>query len=251
MNISSLNVLLEALESGSAVHKVFVATTRKDKKITKVIELCRKAKISYQMVPQQLINKKAGPDNQGVYAEMAPIEFVSLEEILQTADKGLILILDSINDTGNMGAIIRSAAAAGVDGVIIARHNCAPINETVLKTSAGTLLKVKVHQAGNLNETVRKLKKNDYWVVGADMKGTPYYDYDFTYKTAIIMGSEHKGISPLLAKNTDHLLSIPHSGDVESLNVSAATAVILFEALRQARPRREGVPAAPGKAEQG
>lgn len=234
MDIHTLNALIEALRIKIPINKVLISDARKDRKVGEILDLCRGNKVTVQRVPQQTINRKAGPDNQGVFAEIAAVRFYSLDEILKEINTGLLLILDSINDTGNMGAVIRSAAAAEVDGIIISQRHSAPINETVLKTSAGTLLKVKIHQSKNLTHTVKELRKNDFWVVGADRQGDmPYYDYDFTYKTAIVMGGEHKGVSSLLKKNMDHLVCIPHSPQVESLNVSAAAAVILFEALRQ------------------
>lgn len=234
MNIHSLNALIEALRTNVPINKVLISNAKKDKKVGVILDLCRRNKVVFQQVPQQTINRKAGPDNQGVFAEISPIKFFTLDEVLKEIKTGLLLILDSITDTGNMGAIIRSAVGAEVDGIIISQRHSAPINETVLKTSAGSLVKAKIVQSKNLTHTIKKLKENDFWIVGADIRGNmPYYDYDFTYNTAIVLGSEHKGISPLLKKNMDHLLSIPHSSQIESLNVSAAAAVILFEALRQ------------------
>ena len=234
MNIHTLNALTEALRSKVPVEKVLISETRKDKKIIEIIDLCRKNGVTFQRVPQKTVDRKAGPENQGVFAEISPVRLYSLEDILGNIKNGLLLVLDSISDTGNMGALIRSAVAADVDGIIISQWDSAPMNETVLRTSAGTLLKAKIHLAKNLTQTVKELKTNDFWIVGADMKGDMiYYDYDYTYRTAVVMGSEGSGISSLLKKNMDHLISIPHSPQVESLNVSAAAAVILFEALRQ------------------
>lgn len=234
MTISSLNALIEALRTGAAINKLLVSDAKKDKKIAQILEMCKKQGVPVQRVPRDTIQRKAGPDNQGVFAEIAPVKFYTLKEILDNVKTGLILVLDGITDTGNTGAVIRSAAAAGVDGIIIPQRNAAPINETVLKTSAGTLLKTRIHQAKNLVNTVNELKENNFWVIGADMQGEmAYYDYDFSYKTVIVMGSEDKGIAHLLKKQADHLVKIPHSADVESLNVSAAASIILFEALRQ------------------
>lgn len=236
MNINSLHALIEALREKIPINKVFISTDRKDKRIDQVIKLCRQNGIVFQMVPPQTINRKVGPINQGVFAEISPIRFYTLEDILQNIKTGLILVLDGINDTGNMGAIIRSAVAAEVDGIIIPQRNSAPINETVLKTSAGSLVKAKIVQSKNLVNGIKKLKENEFWVVGTVKereKSAAYYDYDFTVNTAVIMGSEHKGMSPLLKKNADQLIYIPHSENIDSLNVSAAAAVILFEALRQ------------------
>lgn len=236
MNIRSLNALTEALKTGAPIQSVLISDARKDRKTAMIRDLCKKQRVPVRSVPPQTLTRKAGPDHQGVFAEIAPVKFQPLEKILKEAKTGLMVILDGITDTGNMGAVIRSAVAADVDGIIIPQHNAAPINETVLKTSAGAVLKAKLVQPGNLVNAVKELKKQGFWIVGADSRGEiPYYDYDFTYKTAIIMGSEDKGISPLLKKNADHILSIPHSPLVESLNVSAAASVMLFEALRQQR----------------
>ncbi len=234
MNIYSINVLIEALKTGTAIDNVMVADSRKDKRIALVVELCRKKKIPFNVVPVQELKRKAGPDYQGVSANMTASPFMSLDEALAASNNGLILILDGITDTGNMGAIIRSAVAADVDAIIISERHSAPINETVLKTSAGTLLKARMVRAGNLNNTVKTLKEKGFWIVGTEMNGdTVYYDYDFSYPAAIILGSEGKGMSQLLKKNADHLLTIPYPGKVESLNVSVSSALILFEALKQ------------------
>jgi 23S rRNA (guanosine2251-2'-O)-methyltransferase len=236
MNITSVNALIETLKEELPINKVFISSAKKDNRIDKIIQLCRENNVIFQMVPQQTIVRKAGPDNQGVFAEISPIRFYSIEEILQNIKKGLILILDSITDTGNLGAIIRSAVAADVDGLIISQRDSAPINETVLKTSAGTLVKAKIVQSKNLSQDISYLKKNNFWVVGTVLDkemSLPYYDYDFTANSAIIVGGEYKGVSPLLKKNADQLVYIPHSDKIDSLNVSAATAVLLFEALRQ------------------
>jgi 23S rRNA (guanosine2251-2'-O)-methyltransferase len=236
MNINSLHALIEALQERIPINKVFISTDKKGKRIDQVITLCRQNGIVFQMVLPQTIHRKAGPNNQGVFAEVSPIRFYKIEEILHNIKTGLILILDGINDTGNMGAIIRSAVAAEVDGIFVPQRNSAPINETVLKTSAGTLVKAKIVQSKNLVNNIKKLKENEFWVVGTVKKrekSVAYYDYDFAVNTAVIIGNEHKGMSPLLKKNADQLIHIPHSDNIDSLNVSAAAAVILFEALRQ------------------
>ncbi|MCI0470540.1 MAG: 23S rRNA (guanosine(2251)-2'-O)-methyltransferase RlmB [Candidatus Aminicenantes bacterium] len=234
MIITTLNGLIEALREAYPINKVLVSNTHKDRKIDTIIDLCRKNRVLFQFVPLQAVDRKAGPGHQGVFAEISPVQFYTLTEILADIKTGLLLILDSINDTGNMGAIIRTAAAAAVDGIIFSQRNAAPINETVLKTSAGSVLKVRLAPSKNLRNDIELLKQDDFWIVGADKSGTiPYYEYDFSYKTALIVGNEHKGISPLLKKNADQLVFIPHAAEVESLNVSAAAAITLFEALRQ------------------
>ena len=234
MDISTLNVLIESLNNDLSVKNVLISDKKKDKKTTIIKNLCIKKKIPFKIVPPNAIDKKTNKENQGIFAQIDPIEFCTTEDLIANSEKGIILILDKINDTGNLGAIIRTAAGADINGIIIPGRGSAPINETVLKASAGGLLNIKIAQVVNLNSEIEKLKKNDYWIASTVMEGdTNYYEYNFNYKTAIIIGNENNGVSELLKKNSDYLLSIPHSDKIESLNVSVATSVILFEALRQ------------------
>lgn len=238
MNITSINGLIEALREELPINKVFISKGKTDRRVDQVIKLCKENNVVFQIVPQENIVRKAGKDHQGVYAEISPIRFYTLDEILAHINTGLILVMDSIVDMGNVGAIIRSSVAAEVDGIIISQRNTAPINETVLKTSAGTLLKAKIVQSKNLTQDLNYLKEHNFWIAGTVMKqedSISYYDYDFKANTAIVMGNELKGVSPILKKNADQLIYIPQSNQIDSLNVSAAAAVILFEALRQKR----------------
>jgi 23S rRNA (guanosine2251-2'-O)-methyltransferase len=234
MRVCSLNTLIEALNSNEPLNNVFISNSKRGTQIDIIKKLCKEKGVTFQIVPQKAIDRKAGSNNKGIFAEISPVRFYKLEEILKEQKNGLILILDSINDTGNLGAIIRTAVAACVDGILIPRRKSAPINETVLKTSAGSLTKAKIVLSKNLTNDIIALKKNGFWIIGTHVKeGLEYYKYDFKYKTALIIGNENKGISPLLKKNSDQLISIPHSSQVESLNVSNSVAILLFEALRQ------------------
>ncbi len=146
----------------------------------------------------------------------------------------LLLILDSIQDTHNVGAILRSADCSGVDGVIITKHNSAPINETVVKTSAGASEHVKIAQINNLAQTIDELKQNGFWIVGSYLEGAKdYTKVDYKIPIALIVGNEEKGIRKLTADKCDYLVRIPMKGKIQSLNVSVATGILLFEILRQ------------------
>ncbi|MCU0344023.1 MAG: 23S rRNA (guanosine(2251)-2'-O)-methyltransferase RlmB [Ignavibacterium sp.] len=146
----------------------------------------------------------------------------------------LLLILDSIQDTHNVGAILRSADCSGVDGIIITKNNSAPINETVVKTSAGASEHVKITLINNLAQTIDELKKKGFWVVGSYLEGAKdYTSVDYKMPIALIVGNEEKGIRKLTADKCDHLVRIPMKGKIQSLNVSVATGVLLFEILRQ------------------
>lgn len=234
MKITSINSLHEALSSGAPVNKVFINEKRRDSRITKIIDLCKERGIPFILIPQAALNRKAGNDHQGVFAEISPVRFFSLDEIAKGGNDSLILILDSVTDAGNLGAIIRTAVGSGAEGIILSRRNSAPLNETVLKSSAGALMNAKVVPSKNISIEMRALREKGYWIISTDVQsGLPYHEYSFDIPTALVIGSEGKGISSIVKKYADQFITIPHPGKIESLNVSAATAVILFEALRQ------------------
>ena len=234
MKITSINSLQEALSSDAPVNKVFINERRRDTRIKIILDLCREKGVPFMLIPQSALNRKAGNDNQGVFAEISPVRFYTLDEIISDSKESLILILDSVTDPGNLGAIIRTGVAAGADGIILARRNSAPLNETVLKTSAGALMNSKIVPSKNISREMKTLKERGYWVISTNVKaGIPYHEYSFDAPTALVIGSEGKGISTIVKKHTDQFITIPHSKKIESLNVSAATAVILFEAIRQ------------------
>jgi len=234
MKITSINSLHEALSSGAPVNKVFINERRRDSRIRKIIDLCKERGIPFMLVPQNALNRKAGNENQGVFAEVSPVPFLTLDDITREGKDGLILILDSVTDAGNLGAIIRTAVAAGADGIILARRNTAPLNETVLKASAGAMMNAKIVPSKNIAREIRTLKERGYWIISTNVEaGIPYHEYSFDAPTALVIGSEGRGISTIVKKHTDQFITIPHSKKVDSLNVSAATAVVLFEAVRQ------------------
>ena len=166
--ITTLNALIEALRDGAPVNKVLLNRARRDSKIATIVELCRQRGVIFQFVPGEAVDRKAGAKNQGVWAEVAPVEFSDLDEMLAAVKTGLVVVLDGIEDTGNLGAIVRTAAAVEADGVLLSVRGSAPVNDTVWKTSAGALGKVRLVQAHNLAQDIEKLKKNDFWVVASD-----------------------------------------------------------------------------------
>jgi 23S rRNA (guanosine2251-2'-O)-methyltransferase len=234
MVITRLNDLIEALAGARSLNQILLSNRLKGPRVQKIKDLCRERNLIFRFVPKSALDRKAGRDHQGVYAEVSPVRFIPLPRIIQNAARGLLVILHNIFDPHNMGAIIRSCTAAGVDGIIVSQKKTAPVNETVLKVSAGTLLKAKLVSSKRILDDIRTLKQAGFWIVGAEAAGgVPYHDYDFTEKTALLLGNESKGISPNLNKNTDQTIHIPLSADVESLNVSVACGIILFEANRQ------------------
>lgn len=230
--------VLEALNSDEEIAQVYILFGQEGGIINAIRVAAKKKGIKVNQIPfdkfKQITQSKIA---QGVAAVKFEQKFYELHEIISEAKKSyypLILILDSIQDTHNVGAILRSADCSGVDGVIITKHNSAPINETVVKTSAGASEHVKIAQINNLAQTIEELKQNGFWIVGSYLEGAKNYTtVDYKIPIAVIVGNEEKGIRKLTADKCDHLIKIPMKGKIQSLNVSVATGVLLFEILRQ------------------
>ena len=233
--------LLPVLEALRAEHrrvdKVLIAEGSKEHRIAEIIDLCRERSISWNRAPRDLLAKYAGPDAnaQGVVAFAAAVDYVDTDEILDRAETdALILVLDGVEDPRNLGAILRAAECAGVDGVVIPERRAVGLTDTVAKSSAGAVEYVKVAKTANLNRFIEELKSHDIWVVGtAADAATAYTDWDWTRPSALVLGSEGSGLHRLVAENCDVLVKIPMYGKIDSLNVSVAAGVILFEARRQ------------------
>ncbi|MCI5151366.1 MAG: 23S rRNA (guanosine(2251)-2'-O)-methyltransferase RlmB [Candidatus Electrothrix sp. MAN1_4] len=175
--------------------------------------------------------------HQGVVARQTEAEFLSLEELVdQTlADNGRVLILDSIQDPRNLGSILRSALAAGFQSIILTRERSAPLTGTVARASAGALAHLRIAQAVNLVSALELLKERGFWIYGsvAEQEAPSMYKTDFSGQLGLVIGSEGKGIRPLVRKHCDHLVTLPMAGDFDSLNASVAAALIMFEVVRQ------------------
>lgn len=236
MQITSFHALIEALRDGLPLNRVLLSSARHDSRSELVRRLCRERGVPVQIVPPQALARRAGARHQGVLAETAPVAFVPLEEMLaaRTPGRGLLLILDGVEDAGNLGAIARTAAAAGVDGILLPERRAAPVSDAVWTASAGALGKVRIGRSRNLAQDLKRIKDAGFWVAAtAAGAAQPYFRFDFRTDVALVFGNEHRGVSTLLRRDADERLSIPISPAVESLNVAAAVAVVLFEALRQ------------------
>ncbi|MCK9280842.1 MAG: 23S rRNA (guanosine(2251)-2'-O)-methyltransferase RlmB [Melioribacteraceae bacterium] len=229
--------VLEAILSGKEIEQIYVAFGQRGEVIDKIFAEAKKLGIKVSQASLQKFQaSSSNPTTQGVYAIAAENRYYEVEDLINSSKEKknpLIVMLDSIQDTHNLGAILRSAACAGVDGVITTINNSAPINETVEKTSAGAVSHLKIAKVSNLVNAIEKLKKSGFWVVGSTL-GKDSKDYrtvDYKSPIALIMGNEEKGIRRLVAENCDHLIRIDMPGNFDSLNVSVATGVILFEIL--------------------
>ena len=238
--VEGRNSVLELLESGKDINKIFIQIGEKHGSINKIISKAKENRIVIVQAEKSKLDKMSQTNNhQGVIAIVPPFEYSSVEDIVEEAKKRneqpFILILDGIEDPHNLGAIIRTCEAAGFDNIIIPKNRSVSINGTVVKTSVGTIERVKIAQVTNLNNAIQTLKKKGYWIIGTDMIGTDYKELDYNGKVAIVIGNEGVGISRLVKENCDFIATIPMNGQVNSLNASVAAGVLLFEILRQRR----------------
>ena len=222
-----------------SILKVFIQSGRDDIRMSNIITALTNQKISFLNIDKNKLERIAkGELHQGIIAEVIlpplPGEDSLIAVIKKIPGKPLVLILDSIQDPRNLGACLRSANAAGIDCVVINKDGSSQINAIVHKTSAGAINTLKIFQVTNLTRTIKALQKNGLWVIGLDGdSSTTIYDLNLSDATAIVMGAEGKGIRQLIKKTCDQLVSIPMTGSVESLNVSVATGIALFESKRQ------------------
>lgn len=206
-------------------------------RIAEIIDICRDRSVPWERVPRTRLEKHfpAGVNHQGVAAVTSSADYVAIDDIVEglTAET-LLLLLDGVEDPRNLGAILRVVDCAGVEGVVIPERRAVGLNETVAKSSAGAIEYVKVAKATNLNRFIAELKERGIWVVGTSVDATmSYTDWDWKQPTALVLGGEGRGLHQLVASNCDALVRIPMYGKIESLNVSVAAGVILFEARRQ------------------
>lgn len=230
--------VLEAINSGEELEQVYILYGQKGNIIDAIRVAAKKRGIKINQIPLEKFRILIQSTNaQGVAAIKPAYMFHSLEDIISAAKSSsnpLILILDSIQDTHNVGAILRTAECSGVNGIIVTKHNSAPINATVVKTSAGATEHVKITQVNNLANTIKLLKENGFWIVGSSLDNAKIYtEVDFAIPIVLIVGNEEKGIRKLTADKCDFLVNIPMAGKLQSLNVSVATGILLFEILRQ------------------
>jgi 23S rRNA (guanosine2251-2'-O)-methyltransferase len=232
--ISRINPLLEILRtSPQRVNKIFLQKESGRRPVGEIVALAKAGHVPYLFMPKQALDKLASY-HQGVVALVSAKEFVPLDAILAAAKTPFLLLLDEIEDPQNFGAILRSAEGAGVDGVVIPERRSAGLTETVHEVSAGALEHLKVARVPNLAQTMDLLKDKGIWLVGAEGEGDGrYWEFDYTQPVGIVLGSEGKGLRPLIRKKCDKILSIPLRGKVNSLNVASAASVFLFEVARR------------------
>ena len=226
---------------GRAVDVLYVDKEKGGKHFEEMIALARRSKVNLRIVPKEALDDMAGTmRHQGVVAVVAPKEYADADDLVDKALKKdglpLLVLLDGVEDPQNLGAIIRTAESAGVDGIIIPEHRAARLTATVAKVSAGALEHMPVAKVTNLADFIGRLKAKGFWMLGLeDEEKTDYTGFDMNVPLALVVGGEGKGLRPVVKKSCDALVSIPMMGKVGSLNVNVATGVALYEALRQRR----------------
>ena len=221
------NPVKEALRSNK-VNIVYITNSFSDKEINLLLQ---EKKPVVKVVSNNELNSRCDGVHQGIAAETKPYEYLDLEEMIRRSKKvevPIVVILDGINDTHNLGAILRSADVFNVSGIIISKHEQVPLNATVAKSSAGAINFVPVSQVSSLNQAIQKLKDNGFWVVSTDGSAKiNYNDLKYDFPVALVIGSEGKGVSQLVLKNSDYVVKIPQHGHVNSLNASVAAGILL------------------------
>jgi 23S rRNA (guanosine2251-2'-O)-methyltransferase len=233
-----LHPVEEALRSGSRqFDHVCIARERHDHRLAQLVDLCRKSGVKTRLEPREALTRLARTTaHQGVVAVVRERDFLDIDDLLTGPEPRLVLALDGVEDPQNLGALLRTAEAAGVDGVILTERRSAPLSPVALKASAGAAEHLRLARVVNIVRAIETLKEHNLWCVGLDERGAQDYDaYDFSSNTIIVLGREGAGLHELVRRTCDHLLRIPMAGKVSSLNVSAAGAVVLFEAARQRR----------------
>ena len=232
------NSVLEALISGDReINKILISKNlHSDTKLNKIKELAQKNGVIFQFVAKEKFQPYAEFNHQGIIAQISPIKYMDLDDFLeQEHENNSLIILDGIEDSHNLGAIIRTAVCAGVSGIIIPSRRNVQVNSIVEKTSAGAINHIPIIKVNSLTSAVEKLKNSNWWIIATDASAKDNY-YNINYNDmnfAIIMGAEHAGVSKSLLKAADFTVKIPMLKDFNSLNVSNALAIIIFETVRQ------------------
>ncbi len=233
MQIHGNNPVQEALRSGRKIHEIFAQKGRKDS----LLESLADKGVPIRFLPKPEMDKRFGTSHQGLVATVENYKLLSLEDVLRKEGPKLFVMLDSIEDPHNLGAVIRNAEVFGADAVIIPKHRSASITPGVVKASAGAIEHVDIVEVTNLNRAIETLKKANVWVAGFDVATeTALSDIHADVDLCLVFGNEHKGLRPLVKKNCDYLVKIPMRGTLNSLNVSVAAGIALYDVLR----RRDG-----------
>lgn len=236
--IFGIRAIIEAIKSGENIDKIFLQKGLKGDLFTELEQLIRQERLNASYVPVEKLNRLSKKNHQGAVAQIAPISFYDIEDlvlnVIESGKTPLFLLLDQLSDVRNFGAIIRTAECTGVSGIIIQKKGGAPVNGDTVKTSAGAIFKIPICKVDHIKDAVFYMQASGIKVIAATEKtDNTIYDVSFNEPCAIIMGSEGKGINPSVLKVADEKAKLPILGEIESLNVSVACGAFLYEAVRQ------------------
>ena len=232
----------EALRAHRTLDKVLIAKGTAGPRIQEIVDLCRAQSVPLRFEPRETLDRAAkGVSHQGVIAYGTAQDYVDFESAIEAAE--LVVVLDGVEDPHNLGAIVRTAHAAGANAVIVPERRAAPLTETVARAASGALEYLPVARVTNVTQTLERLKEKGFWIYGLDENGPElHYNIDFAKPTAIVLGGEGKGLHQGVQKHCDVLVRIPMAGEVSSLNVSVAAGVVLFEWRRKQGEANAGSP---------
>ncbi len=238
--VAGINPVREALRARRALEKVLIVKGAAGPRLQEIIDLCRTQDVPVRFEPRETLDRAAkGVAHQNVIAFGSARGYVELNDVMPGAE--LLVVLDGVEDPHNLGAIIRTAHAAGANAVVVPERRAAPLTETVDRAAAGALEYLPVARVTNVTQALERLKENGFWIYGFDERGTELYDrVNYHPPTAIVLGGEGKGLHQNVGKHCDVLVRIPMAGAVSSLNVSVATGVVLFEWRRRLRSGGSG-----------
>ncbi|MBO4888293.1 MAG: 23S rRNA (guanosine(2251)-2'-O)-methyltransferase RlmB [Firmicutes bacterium] len=241
--LAGRNAVFEALKAGRSIEKIYVQQGAQGGSLPAIIRMAQKNRIQVQQTNRERLDEMSSENHQGVVAVVSAAKYQSVDDIIERAHQAgevpFILICESIQDPHNLGAMIRTAEACGVHGIVISKHHAVGLSDAVAKTAAGALEYLPVAKVSSVAKLVDELKKEGFWIVCADMDGENMYEADLTGPTALVIGGEHEGITRLVKEKADHVIRIPMRGTVNSLNASVAAGILMYEITRQRTNKQE------------
>ena len=231
MIVSGRNNVKEILKNFSNKNIIKQVICTKNFNEKDILSLVEKRKIKLDFKEKWELDKLAKNNHQGIIMITSDFSYTSLDDLINNSNK--LIILDHLEDPHNLGAIIRTVEASGCDGIIIPKNRTVDVNETVMKTSVGALFNVKISQVTNLNQTIQKLKKEGFWIIGTDMDGEDYRNIKYPEISVLVIGSEGFGMSRLINDSCDYVATIPMYGKINSLNASVAAGIMIYELVRK------------------
>jgi 23S rRNA (guanosine2251-2'-O)-methyltransferase len=233
MLVSGRNNVKEILKNFKKNNGIEKAILQNNFNENDILSLLKERNIPIKYLEKTKMDSIAKNNHQGVILEVGDYNYANIDDIIENKENCKIVILDHLEDPHNLGAIVRTVEASGVDGIILPLNRSVSVNETVMKTSVGTLYDVKICQVTNLNNTIKYLKKKGFWIYGADMDGESYSNIKFAPRSCLIIGNEGNGIARIVRESCDYIVSIPMYGKVNSLNASVAAGILIYEMVKK------------------